>query len=116
VSEIEIGQIELPESQIGLQAGIGFPVRVRAYSRSENPDPILNNISNHNLKVNTGRKLNNIIEKIWDTHLGTYPGNGVLQYLYTVSIHRYVIKTRKLPLEDLGYKRIPKSQLATRLK
>ena len=48
VSETEIGQIGLPESQIGQQASIGFPVRVRAYSRSENPDPMLNKISNHN--------------------------------------------------------------------
>ena len=64
--------------QIGLQAGTGFPVRVRAYSRSENPDLIHNNISNHNLRANTKRKLNNMVEKIWDTYLGTYPGNGVL--------------------------------------
>jgi len=48
VSETKIGQIGLPESQIGQQASIGFPVRVRADSRSENPDPIHNIISNHN--------------------------------------------------------------------
>ena len=64
MSEIEISQIRLPESQIGLLAGIEFPVRVSAYSRSENPDPILNNISNHNSKTHTGRKLSNIVEKI----------------------------------------------------
>ena len=63
MSETKISQIRLLESQIRLQAGIGFPVRVRAYSRFENPDPILNNISNHNLKANTERKLNNKIEK-----------------------------------------------------
>ena len=74
--ETEIGQIRLPESQIGQQASIGFPVRVRAYSRSENPDPILNNISNHDPKTQTGGKLNNTVEKIWDTHLGTYPRSG----------------------------------------
>ena len=50
--------------QIGQQASIGFPVWVRADSRSENLDPIHNNISNHNSKANTGRKLNNTVEKI----------------------------------------------------
>ena len=79
VSETEIGQIELPESQIGLSAGTGFSVRVRTDSRSENPDPILNNISNHNSKTHTGGKLNNTVEKIWDTHLGTYPVYKVIQ-------------------------------------
>jgi len=70
VSETKIGQIGLPESQIGLSAGIGFSVRVRAGSRSENPDPIHNNISNHNSKTYTGRKLNNTVEK----NLGHVPG------------------------------------------
>ena len=79
MSETEIGQIGLAESQIGLLVGIGFPVRIRAYSRSENPDPILNKISNHNSKTHTGRKLNNMVEKFWDSYLGTYPGYGVLQ-------------------------------------
>ena len=65
--------------QIKLQAGTGFPVWVRAYSRSENPDPIHNNISYHNSRTHTGRKLSNMIEKIWDTYLSTYPGNWVLQ-------------------------------------
>ena len=60
MSETKIGQIGLSESQIGLLAGIGFPVWVRAYSRSENPDLILNNISNHTSKTHTGRKLSNI--------------------------------------------------------
>ena len=63
MSETKIGQIRLPESQIGQKASIGFPVRVRAYSRSENPDLILNNISNHNLKTHTGGKLNNTVKK-----------------------------------------------------
>ena len=63
MSETKIGQLDYQKGQIGLQAGIGFPVRVRTYSRSKNPDPILNNISNHNLKANTGRKLNNTVEK-----------------------------------------------------
>ena len=35
-----------------------------ADSRSENPDLPHNNISNHNPKSNTGRKLNNTVEKI----------------------------------------------------
>ena len=51
MSETEIGQIELSECQIGLQAGTRFPVRVRADSRSENSDSIHNNLSNHNPKV-----------------------------------------------------------------
>ena len=63
MSKTKIGQIGLPGSQIGLLAGIGFPVRVRAYSRSENPNLILNNITNHNSKTHTGRKLNNMVEK-----------------------------------------------------
>ena len=83
MSETEIDQIGLSGSQIGLLAGIGFPVRVRAYTRSENPDPILNNINNHNLKTHTERKLNNMIEKFWDTYLGTYPGNGMLHWVPT---------------------------------
>ena len=62
MSETEIGQIRLPESQIGLLAGTGFPVWVGADSRSENPDPIHNNIRNHNSKTHTGRILNNMIE------------------------------------------------------
>ena len=86
MSETEIDQIRLAESQIRLLADIGFPVRVRAYSKSENPDPILNNISNHNLKANTGRKLNNTVEKFWDTYLGTYPENGVLQSTHLAKI------------------------------
>ena len=57
VFETKIGQIRLPERSNQLQASIGFPVRVRAYSRSENPDPIHNNRSNHNPKKHTGRKL-----------------------------------------------------------
>ena len=56
VSETEIGQIEQ-------HADVGFPVLVRADSRSENPNPIHNNISNHKSKANTGRKLNNTVEK-----------------------------------------------------
>ena len=63
VSETKIGQIGLPESQIGHQAGTRFPVRVRADSRSENSDPIHDNLSNHNPKTNTGRKLNNTVKK-----------------------------------------------------
>ena len=63
-SETEIGQIGLLESQIGLLAGIGFPVRVRFYFRSEDPDLILKNISNNNSKTHRGRKLSNMIEKI----------------------------------------------------
>ena len=51
-------------------AGIGFSVWVRAGFRSENPDPIHNNISNQNSKTHTGRKLNNTVEKI----LGHVPG------------------------------------------
>ena len=78
MSKTEISQIGLPESQIGQQTSIGFPVRIRAYSRSENPDPILNNISNRNPKTHTRKKLNNTVENFWDTYLGTYPGNGVL--------------------------------------
>ena len=78
--ETKIGQIGLPESQIGLLAGMGFPVRVRAYSRSENPDPMHKNISNHNSKTYTERKLNNMVEKFWDTYQGTSPGNGVLHF------------------------------------
>ena len=54
--------------------GIEFLVRVRAGSGSENPDPIHNNIRNHNSKVNTGRKLNNTVEKFWDTYLGRERG------------------------------------------
>jgi len=61
---LKLVKLDYQKVQIGLQAGIGFLVRVRAYSRSENPDPIHNNISNHNSKANTGRKLNNTIEKI----------------------------------------------------
>ena len=64
MSETEISQIGLSEGQIGQQASIGFPVRVRADSRSENPDPIPNNMSNHNLKINIRRKLNNTVKKI----------------------------------------------------
>ena len=51
------------KGQIRQYAGIGFLVQVRADSRSENPDPIHNNRSNHNPKINTGRKLNNMVEK-----------------------------------------------------
>ena len=40
VFETKIGQIGLPENSNGWYASIGFPVRVRANSRSENPDPI----------------------------------------------------------------------------
>ena len=57
MSETKIGQIGLSESQIGRYVVIGFPIWVRADSRSENLDPIHNNISNHNSKTNTGRKL-----------------------------------------------------------
>ena len=70
MSEIEIGQIRLPEWSNRATGWYRFPVRVRAYSRSENPDSILNNISNHNSKTHTGRKLNNTVEK----KLGHVPG------------------------------------------
>ena len=66
------------KGQIGLQAGIGFPVRVRADSRSGDPDSIPDNISNHNLKISTRRNLKQYGQKNQDTYLGTYPGNGVL--------------------------------------
>ena len=85
----EIGQIGLPESQIGQQAIIGFSDRVRAYSRSENSDPIHNNISYHNSRTHTGRKLSNTVKKIWDTYLGTYPENGVLQKVKVKIIDLY---------------------------
>ena len=52
------------KGQIRRYAGIRFTVRVRADSKTENPDPIPNNMSNHNLKTNTGRKLNNTVKKI----------------------------------------------------
>jgi len=50
VFETEIDQIRLPKGQIKQYAGIGFPLQIRPNSRSENPDPIPNNISNHNPK------------------------------------------------------------------
>ena len=73
------------KGQIGRYTNIRFPVQLRADSRSENSDSIPNNIGNHNYK-NTGRKLNNTFEKIWDTHQGTYPGNGVLQSAHLTKI------------------------------
>jgi len=45
------------KGQIGQHASFGFSVRVRADSRSETTDPIHNNISNHKLNINIGRKL-----------------------------------------------------------
>ena len=62
MSKTEIGQSDYQKGQIGQQASIGFPVRVRADSRSETPDLIHNNIYNHNTKIHTGRKLNNMVE------------------------------------------------------
>ena len=64
MSETEIGKLGFHKGQIGKQADIGFLVRVRAYSRSENPDPIPKSISNNNSKTHTGRKLSNMVEKI----------------------------------------------------
>ena len=67
------------KGQVGQQAGIGFPVRVRADSKTENPDLIPKIISNHNLNKNTRIKLKQNGQRIQDTYLGTYPGKGVLQ-------------------------------------
>ena len=53
-----------------MYAGIGFPVPGRTDSKTENPDPIPNNISNHNSKINTERK----IETIQSKKLGHVPG------------------------------------------
>ena len=47
---------DFQKGQIRQFASIGFPVRVRADSRSENPDPIPNNIGNHNLNTNNETK------------------------------------------------------------
>ena len=86
MSEIEIDQIRLPEWSNRAIGWYQVPDPGQAYSSSENSDPILNNISNHNLKVNTERKLNNTVKKIWDTYQGTYPGNGVLQSSHLTKI------------------------------
>ena len=37
--------------------GIEFPVQIMADSKTKNPNPIPNNISNHNPKINIRRKL-----------------------------------------------------------
>ena len=95
------------KGQIGQYACIGFPVRVRADSKTENPDPIQNNMSNHNLKTNTGRKLKQYGQKNWDTYFGTYPGNGVLHYYcinnMTCLIHVYYCSVVLITIPDILY-------------
>ena len=54
MSETEISQIGLPERSN--QAVCQYRV-LGADSKTENPDPIHNNMRNQNLKINTGRKL-----------------------------------------------------------
>ena len=55
--KIKTVKLNYQKGQIRQYAGIGFPVQVRTDSNTENLDPIPNNISNHNLNTNTGRKL-----------------------------------------------------------
>ena len=55
--KLKLVKLDYQKGQIKQDTGIGFPVQVRAHSKTENPDPIPNNISNYNPKINTGRKL-----------------------------------------------------------
>ena len=93
--ETEIGQIRLSERSNQATGWCRVPVPGQADSRSENLDPIHNNISNHNSKANTERKLNNTVENIWDTYLDTYPGNGVLQSTHLAKNFVLKISIRK---------------------
>ena len=84
--KLKLVKSDYQKGQIGRYNDIGFPVQVRADSRSENPDLIPNNIGNHNLNTNNGIKLKHNGQRIRDTHLGTYPGNRVLQSTHLTKI------------------------------
>ena len=44
------------------------------------------------LKITVASKvLNNTVEKFRDTYLGTYPGNGVLHWLFVVDFNLIMI-------------------------
>ena len=75
------------KGQIGQHAGIGLLVQVSTDSRSENPNPTYNNISNHNPKLNTGRKLKQYGQNFFGHASGYYPENGVLQLSIVLNIH-----------------------------
>ena len=77
--ETKISQIGQPERLNQAACWYWFPVRVRADSKTENPDPIPNHTSKHHAKTNIGRKLKQYGQKNQSTYPGTYPGNGVLQ-------------------------------------
>ena len=64
------------KGQIGQYAGIGFLVQIKADSNTENLDPIPNNISNDNPKINTERKLKQYGRKIGTRIWVRIPGTG----------------------------------------
>jgi len=56
---------------------------------------------NHNLKINTGRKLKQYDRKSQDTYLDTYPGNGVLQ---STQLKKFIleISIREKSMEEVA--------------